>query len=74
MVGADRPLVSTTEIWFSKQLQKIILLKTIDPKQGDSTTRVTNISRLEPDPDLFRIPTDYSVIEEKQWFSMTVTK
>jgi hypothetical protein len=32
-----------------------------DARSGDSTTRLTNISRAEPDPALFQVPPDYYI-------------
>ena len=41
-----------------------------DPRQGESTRKLTNISRDEPDPSLFAPPPDYSVVEEKGAFTI----
>jgi len=35
--------------------------KTSDPRFGDSLYKLTNISRAEPDPQLFTVPSDYQV-------------
>jgi hypothetical protein len=63
-MGNDRPLVTSTETWTSPELKAIVLSKTNDPRSGESTVRLTNISRNEPDPALFRPPADYSVVDE----------
>src|SRR4029077_1952421 len=52
-IGNDREIVVTNENWFSKQLQVEVLTTTSDPRSGDSTTKLTNISLVEPDPTLF---------------------
>ncbi len=44
----------------------MILQKTSDPRSGDSTTKLTNISQTEPDAALFQIPAGYSVVDEQQ--------
>jgi len=44
-------------------LKMVVLSKNSDPRSGESTTRLTNISRAEPDPSLFQIPADYEVVE-----------
>jgi hypothetical protein len=62
--GNDRPIVSITENWRSTDLRLTVLSKTSDPRQGENTTKLTNISRTEPDPLLFMPPLDYSVVEE----------
>lgn len=52
-VGNDRPIQITTERWFSNDLEINVLVKTSDPRQGESVTRTTNIDRSEPEPALF---------------------
>jgi hypothetical protein len=61
--GNDRPVTTVGEIWTSPELKLIILSKSIDPRFGEQTTRVTNIERGEPDAALFQIPSDYTVQE-----------
>ena len=60
-IGNDREIVATNENWFSKQLQVEVLTKTSDPRMGDSTTKLDNISLIEPDPALFMPPPDYTI-------------
>ena len=64
-VGNDRQLVTTTEVWTSPELKTVVLSKTTDPRSGDSTMRLTNISRAEPDASLFQPPPDYEIAEPK---------
>jgi hypothetical protein len=61
--GNDRPITATNESWFAVDLRVMLQSKMSDPRFGDSTTTLTNISRAEPDPTLFQIPPDYQVIE-----------
>jgi hypothetical protein len=42
------------------------MTKHSDPRTGDNTYRLTNINRAEPDPSLFQVPPDYTVIGKKQ--------
>jgi hypothetical protein len=60
-MGNDREIVATHETWFSKQLGVAVLTKTADPRFGDSITKLTNISLVEPDPALFMPPADYEI-------------
>jgi hypothetical protein len=61
-MGNDKPISSVTEIWVSPEL-KVVLLQTVsDPRNGDLTQKLTNISRKEPDTSLFRPPDDYRII------------
>ena len=62
-VGNDRSITTVSETWTSPDLKTVVLSKNSDPRNGDSTTRLTNISRLEPDPSLFQIPSDYEIVD-----------
>ncbi len=64
-VGNDRPIISVSETWTSPELKTVVLSKNSDPRNGDSTTRLTNISRLEPDASLFQIPSDYEIVDQQ---------
>ena len=61
--GNDRPLTVTTETWRSPELQPTLLLKISDPRSGETTIRLTNISRSEPDPSLFQVPAGYEITD-----------
>lgn len=63
MVGNDRPITNVHEAWMSPELKTVVLSKNSDPRSGESTTKLINISRTEPDPALFQIPADYEVID-----------
>jgi TonB family protein len=60
-MGNERPIEVTYERWYSKELQLDVLIKSVDPRSGESTQQMTNISLGEPDPALFEIPSDYTV-------------
>jgi TonB family protein len=62
-MGNERPIEVTNERWYSKELQLDVLIKSVDPRSGESTHQMTNISLGEPDPALFEIPSDYTVQE-----------
>jgi hypothetical protein len=72
--GNDRPMVSTSENWYSQQLRLAVYTRRVDPRNGESTTRLTEISTSEPDPSLFQPPADYTVVEEKGQFQITLTR
>lgn len=63
-IGNDRPIVSATESWTSTELRIILLTRSNSPQSGESVWRLTNISRVEPEPGLFRPPLDYQVVDE----------
>ena len=64
-MGNSLPLVSTSETWYSPDLQIIVLAKRNDPRFGQSTFSITNIQRAEPSPSLFQVPSEYTVTDAK---------
>jgi hypothetical protein len=60
-VGNEKPIVITTERWYSPDLQMVVMTKRTDPIRGNSTWELTNIQRQEPDPTLFQVPSDYTM-------------
>lgn len=64
-IGNDRPIKIVSERWYSPELQIVVLSKHSDPFAGDNVYRLTAISRDEPAPTLFSVPTDYRVTEER---------
>jgi hypothetical protein len=59
--GNDRPIQIVTERWVSPDLQTVVLIKHSDPWMGESTMRLTNISRTEPAASLFALPSGYTM-------------
>jgi hypothetical protein len=55
-IGNERPIEIVTETWFSPELHTMVLRKHSDPRLGDSTYRLTDIKRNEPDAALFQPP------------------
>ena len=62
-VGNSQPLVSTSETWYSNDLQTVVLAKRSDPRFGQSTFSLTNIQRAEPPASLFQVPSDYTITD-----------
>ncbi|HSU62139.1 MAG TPA: hypothetical protein VLI55_22715 [Bryobacteraceae bacterium] len=60
-IGNTQPIVSKSEVWYSPDLQIVVLSKRNDPRVGESTYTVSNISRGAPDASLFQVPSDYTV-------------
>jgi len=58
-IGNERPIVITSERWFSPELFIVVYAKTSDPRAGETIYRVTNVKRGEPPAELFRVPADY---------------
>ena len=62
-IGNDRPIETVNETWYSPELKIMILSKRSDPRFGESTYSVTNITRSEPYAELFQPPSDYTFID-----------
>jgi hypothetical protein len=60
-VGNEQPITITSEQWSSPELSILVMTRHSDPRTGDSTYRVQNIIRAEPDRSLFMVPADYTV-------------
>lgn len=61
--GNERPLEIVSETWYSTELQTIVMSRSVDPRLGETTYKITEIHRSEPDATLFEIPTGYAVKE-----------
>jgi hypothetical protein len=61
--GNELPIHIVTESWYSSELQTTVLSKHSDPRNGDTVTRLLNISRSEPSHILFEAPADYKLTE-----------
>jgi hypothetical protein len=62
--GNDKPMTTTNETWFSRDLGVTLLTKSESPETGVHTHKLVNIRAGEPDPLLFQIPVDYTVKEQ----------
>lgn len=60
-MGNDLPIVVVTERWYSPDLQMNIVTKRNDPRNGETVTKLTNVSRAEPAHSLFEPPADYKI-------------
>ena len=64
-MGNDRPITISSERYYSPELQIEIKSVRNDPRMGQTTHTLTNISRVEPDASLFQVPSDYKLDEGK---------
>ena len=65
-IGNEKPIVVATERWFSPELHVVVFAKTSDPRAGETVYRLVNVKRVEPPPDLFRLPDDYKLRGERK--------
>jgi hypothetical protein len=60
-IGNEQPITVVSEEWLSPELKVLVMTTHIDPRAGETTYRLTNISRREPVPQLFEVPAGDSV-------------
>ncbi|HET7294073.1 MAG TPA: hypothetical protein VFM88_16725 [Vicinamibacteria bacterium] len=73
-IGNEKPLRIVHERWYSPELQTLVMSRSADPRMGETTFRLTNIQRGEPDRSLFEIPEDYKVVEGGAMFHKRIRK
>jgi hypothetical protein len=65
-MGNEKPIVVTSERWYSPELKATILTKHDDPWAGELKTELNNVSATEPDASLFTVPADYKIVDDKE--------
>ncbi len=60
-IGNELPIVTVTEHWYSPDLRMDVLTRRLDPRNGETVTRLVNIGRAEPSRALFELPPDYKI-------------
>lgn len=63
VIGNDQPVVTTREFWYSSDLEINLSVTRKDPREGTQVIQLIDLSRSEPDPSLFRVPSEF-VIED----------
>ena len=58
-IGNEKPIVVTSERWFSPELHIVVFAKTSDPRAGETIYRLTNVKKGEPSADMFKVPADF---------------
>jgi hypothetical protein len=61
VIGNSQALSLTREFWYSPELQVNLAITRKDPREGTQMVRVQEVSRSEPDPNLFKVPEGYAV-------------
>jgi TonB family protein len=60
-IGNERPIEIVFERWYSPELQVVVMTKHSDPRFGETTYRLMNISKTEPARELFEVPADFTL-------------
>jgi hypothetical protein len=68
--GINTTVTETVESWWSPELGVYVLEKTSDAVTGELVHRLIHVTRGEPDPNLFRLPPDYAVVDETGDFTI----
>jgi hypothetical protein len=63
-IGNERAIEIVSERWYSPELQTVVMTRHSDPRFGETTYKLTNIIRTEPDRSLFELPAGYTLKEE----------
>ena len=64
-IGNDRPIQTVSERWFSSELGTVMMTRHSDPRTGEETFKLVNVSRSEPAAYLFQVPAGYQVVDQK---------
>jgi hypothetical protein len=72
--GNDKPIVTTVEVWNSRDLKIRIESTSKDPRVGETFTRMRYVRRDEPAAALFQISQDYRVQDETGRFAIEVVR
>jgi len=65
-MGNEKPIIVTSERWYSPELQATVMTKHNDPWSGELKTEFTNVNTSEPDASLFTVPSDYKVVDDRE--------
>ncbi len=60
-IGNEQPITIVSEEWYSTELQVLVMTKHSDPRSGETTYRLTNVLRSEPDASLFELPAGHTI-------------
>jgi hypothetical protein len=60
-IGNEKPIEIVAERRYSSDLMLVLATRHADPRSGETSYRLTNLKRGEPDSSLFKLPTDYEV-------------
>ena len=60
-IGNQQPITVLSEQWFAPDLEILVMTKHSDPRTGETTYSLSNITRGEPAANLFDVPPDYTI-------------
>jgi len=60
-MGNREAIKQVLQVWTAKALQLPLLMVIKDPLSGETTLRYVNVQQIAPDPNLFVVPSDFSI-------------
>ena len=67
-IGNAQPIQIVREVWVSNDLKVPVMIKSTDPRFGNTLMNLTNIAQSEPDATLFVVPSSYTVTTRSSGF------
>ncbi len=61
VMGNERPIEIVTERWYSEDIDAMVLQRFSDPRFGETVSRLVNVVRGDPSPELFQVPQGYEL-------------
>jgi hypothetical protein len=65
LMGNERPIAIVTERWYSHDIDAMVLQRFSDPRFGETVSRLVNVVRGDPSPDLFQVPPGYELAADE---------
>lgn len=62
-IGNQLPITVVSEQWFAPDLEILVMTRHSDPRTGETSYSLSNITRGEPAAGLFDVPPDYTIQE-----------
>jgi len=69
-IGNEKPITIVSEVWYSPDLQLVVMTRRSDPRFGETIYKLTNVQRAEPSASLFQVPADFTVQEGRRGMRM----
>jgi hypothetical protein len=60
-IGNLAAIEMVSERWYSPELKTVVQSRRSDPRFGETISRLENIVRAEPSPELFQVPSDFTI-------------
>ena len=63
--GNTRTILRSVDYWYSPALGVNVQVKRHDPRDGDQTLWLTDVSLAAPDPENFKVPAGYRIVDHR---------